>query len=140
MPTKTLSSFSGFATKSEHKFLLAPLEDKYAGRITQEALDEICIRWSLQYSLKDLRYVAPPKKPSFMIDLARLTNYKREKMLSEDSRLRDRIISFLSKRSSVENNNKVCKNWLLLMEKYYQGKDSVAVAKIREVIRTHDCS
>ncbi len=128
-----------FRTKDTHvDLLLAELQDRFDGKITQEELQSACLRWSYYYSMKDLTYKPLPTPPDRVAYAFHMKAGKRKKLLAEDSELRDMILDYGSKLIGTKSINKANKEWLHKMEKYFIEKgETDKVETIQETMNAY---
>jgi len=138
---KTLKSFNKSGVPIQ--VLTASLQDKLAGRITQEELTITCYDWSYHYALKDLEYRDLPEVPLALTEFMFFPEGKKAKLLKNDTpysaKIREHLVKYRTHWSSVDNGNRVNKGWLLAMKKYYLSKeDWIKVNKVKETLHEHE--
>jgi hypothetical protein len=120
--------------KDEVNLLLAALEDKIAGRIEQDELEGIALRWSYHYALKEYEYKAPPVPTARIEEFNRMTDFKKKAILEKDGDMKFKVMKHRSEVVASKYRNKNNKAWLKKMSEFFKGKNEMD--KVKEIERS----
>lgn len=118
--------------------LLASLEDKLKGRITQEVLTDNCYRWSYHYALLGLKYKEIPQASQAVLHLIDMRYKERNKLLERAPDLRFKYTAYLEEVRKVKFRNAANQRWLEDMLKHFEEKKEEAKLRyIKEILYEH---
>lgn len=126
----------------EHKVLLDALVDKQSGAITQMELTEICIKWTYEFCLGDLKFSEKPEMPYSVMEFFSKDIKTRNKAIEKRGYMYGQVMSYLTDLSKVETKNRSNFAWLKRMEscfKYISEPEKAANVKVLLDGYSHEC-
>lgn len=91
---------------SHHKVLLAALDDRIAGKISQPELQDLCFKWALEYAFDDYRLEPLPGEPTQVTEWKYMDQKLKDKMDDRTEKYYEfALIGYTRACSSVKSKN-----------------------------------
>lgn len=93
--------------RSDHKVLLAALNERINGKITSNALSDICFKWALEFALEDYRIDVLPSEPTAVTEWKYMDRKVKDKLDDRTTRYYElALIGYSRTCSTVLSHNK----------------------------------